>query len=791
MDLRSRHKEGSVLIFNYSPPIFSFIKPSLRYMVHNPTTSKGRLNFTNDGRATVAAHSAGICAVIASLTIIHRPSHNNVDPLLQYFQPRRESVPALDRRSEFSNDDGYLNDVRHCLCAEICHIAKYSLTAKKMKDSTKALMLYTFVNATTNASVMNMFPTINLDVMAKVGDSTSKNKEDRLLQKVKEKYATYRQKYIGDNPDAESIGLKQVSGNYFDTPGANYLSSRLWTFCSDLGKLLQVDQRNNYLYSIGAALSTTDIDLDQYVRNITSDVLESLSQISLERECLKRVMCIRSLLSACLQDPGTLSTHHKRIASNVLSSMVSGILLDMSLLLKGAEYYKRNSLSTHPYVRAKAYALLEGYDNFMASTFSWLLSQLALTGFDSDKAELLFRNVVIPCLMSRGLNSSNAIFKAADKMNLRTNQRTLSFEFGLPVSMNLSTAYLPLLVPVLSHHIPDIVIYASTSPQSDIFYELMSCIVNLDSEPIESHLQMAPAILYGIEKKAPQKEPSLIDSIHLYLSLISMSESHNHAKVKRAVNRFRNYAIRSFLLPKLKHPKSPSGQKMKILNLLQPMLNVAAMKAKYEYVGKLSVSLGEEVKYLHLNLDIKMLATSIFECLDHAIVTQSLVKEKRYSMISQSFDCLRNVIYMSIEDSDLPLLKWCKSNANSNEDANQISIYLEALFVMSKLFSSCIQNPSILSFYRAPPHPSASIKYEPLEHASSEILDQMHKLQEKIDALDYGSSSSTVAIYTPTNHYMCHNTKEVDVLARTFFYDPSPHDINSLVAFQKEYSDAS
>ena len=755
--------------------------------------------FTNDGKAACAVHSAGICAVIASLSVVHKSDQDSLDSLLQSFLPRTDSTSAMECKGAFGNDDTYLNDIRHCLCAELCHVSQYSHLAKDLQEHTKEIMLRTFVSAMTNASVMNAFPTMNHDIMTEIGGIPSKIKEERLLIRVTEKLAAHQHAHKDGNPDVEGLGLKRRAGDYFDTPGVTYLSSHLWTFCKDLGMVLKnkSELANNILCDVGAALLTTDGDLDQYVRNISSDTLESLSQISLERECLKRLMKVRSVLSVCLRDPSLLPTHQRRIVSNAVSSLISGILLDMSLLLKGADYYERNSSSTQPYVHAKTLALLAAYDNFMASTFSWLLSQLALADVDLDKAEFLFRFVILPCLKSRGLIFSNALFKAADKRNYNTNQRTVSFECGLPGSNqptrtidNTSTVKPPFLVSVLSHHMREIVVYAGSSQRDDLFYELMSCIVNLNRDLIKNHLKMVPAIIDDIEKQALGSKADLETSSELYLSLISMSESHNYAKRKTAVNRFRTYVIRSFLLPKLKHPKSPPDQKMNILNLLLPLLDVKTIKTEYEYVEDFSVSLGEEVRYLHLNLDIKHLVISVFECLDHAIVTRSLVEEINCSMLAQCFECLQYIISMKIEGSNFCVLKWCKSNSQSNEDAYQISLYLEALCMMSRFFTS-IQSSSILRFYRTLP-PSGTFDKD-----INDGLEQFNILVKKIHTFDHGkSSSATSYLYGSTNGYTSRSTRGADLCvtegdgqADTKFPALSPHARNCLVAFQEEYAD--
>ena len=428
------------------------MQPSARYAIDRLTTTNDEAqptHFTNKGKANCAAHSAGICSVLVSLCTVRKPELIDMNSLLQSFIPRIEAS-AEGRRDIFSNDDEFQNDIRQCLCSELCHISKYSDVCVQMLGDANEIIVRTFVGSITNANVLNIFPSINHDIMMEVGGAQSKEKEEQLLFRATKKSATFS-RLDGQSPDADGVGLHRRTGDYFDTPGATYMSSHVWTFCADLGLLLEAIAKHkpfgegNLLNRMSSALQENDSDLDPYVRNICSDTLKSLSEVSLERECLKRIMKLRSMLSACLQTTSDASgntyenaPHRIRMVSNIVSSLTSGLLLEMSCIAKGVDYYGRNPSSTQPYIHAKTRALLCAYGNFMIPTLSWLLSQPTLIDASPDQAVFIFRFVILPCLRSRGLDVSQTLLEAASKRNLARGKCTISFECGLQVWIDLS-----------------------------------------------------------------------------------------------------------------------------------------------------------------------------------------------------------------------------------------------------------------------------------------------------------------------------------------------------------------
>jgi len=124
------------------------------------------------------------------------------------------------------------------------------------------------------------------------------------------------------------------------------------------------------------------------------------------------------------------------------------------------------------------------------------------------------------------------------------------------------------LVSLLNRYLREFVFYAGSTGRSEsLFYELMGYISVLDLSLIKEHVQMPLAVIDGIERQASGNQVTLGDAAELYLSLISMSESHTHARRKNTINRFRRFAVRSFLPPRLKLASVPFNQKINILDV--------------------------------------------------------------------------------------------------------------------------------------------------------------------------------------------------------------------------------
>lgn len=723
-------------------------------------------------------HSTAICALLSSLAIALDTGQERLDVLLKSLSPMSASGCSSNSGDTMSNDNSFLNDIRYCLCAEICHISKIPQFRKNLREDIKETILCSFISATTNASVVNLFPTVDLDIMATVGGNSSREREKRLFRKLSKKFAAYQHtaNNLPPHPDAEGLGLRKVRGDYYDTPGATYLSSHFWTFRKDLALVLNDDQnpqRCRVLSDVGISLLNNDGDLDDYVRNICSDVLESLSQITLEREILKRLIILRGILSACLRNTTLLLAHEKDVVSRITSTLISGMLREYSLLLKGADYWKDPQRS-ELYHRAKSHVLLSAYDIFVASTFSWLISQLAFTNFGLDKAQFLYRSIILPSLKNQGLNFSQTLLEAAKK--------SISFEYGVPDLTHPHTtstlvAKPAFLAPVLRHYTRELVVYAASSPEDNLFYDLMNCIIGLDQDIIH-HVNMIPAFIGEIDGKSFDKKTDLSASIELYLSLISMSESRNHTKRNASINRFRTYAIRTFLLPKLKHPTSPLDQKIKILKLLSSFLDVATIRHQYDCFDNMTVSLDDgEIKYLHLSHDLVEMARSIFECLDNVIEASKDGREASLVLLSQCYACLCSIISLEVEGEDCCVRKWCETFSRSNQDAYRMSLYVETMYRISRFFTN--DQKSVLRFYGTVP--PIGILSESLVND----LQQMNELKKRIEGFESKSASKIKNKYT--NSYASHTRGINNPVNTTVNEEQAENSFGSLAAFQGLY----
>ena len=688
--------------------------------------------------------------MIASICSIQEPNaanERNLRLLIESFLPRNGPSSIDETNSSFDNDDEFLNDLRQCFCSELCHVAKFGKNCMVMINTlADDIILRAFLSAITNASVLNAFPSINRQLLLKIGGVGSRDKEDRSLVKALEKLETRP----NNHPDADGHSVLKHMDGYTDTP-SNYMTSHLWSFCEDLSLVLQsiANDKPPSESNILLMLSSSCICDDSTI--ISSNVLKALPRSTLERECLKRVILLKNILQSCFNMYPRLTTELSKIklsevTQTILSAMISGFLLQASCLIKGVEYYEKTPSSCQPYIRAKSQALFTAYSDVMSSVLSWLLLPKTME-FVSEQIRFVYHYIVLPILSNKGLQTARASIYEGSGNSAKT--RILEFEGGMPhagVAAELTTS--KILLNSFYCHIRDVVQYAGSEDGDHHFYEVMSCIQSVNNTFLRQNFSLPAAFLEGREFYKPRDQFELGDYIELHYKHSSS------AHLANTCSRFRSFAIRSFLLPKIKHRTIDSKKKVTMLLVLLLILDVKRIQRQYRWAEPILISVGGDRlgNYLHIRHDIEAIIESIYICIDNGITHPRMMTS---SLMRYCFVSLKCILTMNVKESDPSgsydtpkgLFGWCDASKGENETALMVYLYMELMLTLSKILRS-YQSAVLIEQHRRPKESIAAAS------TSSNDVSKFNAMILNIDAIRNHSLAAQQGTSLQVNLYL-------------------------------------
>lgn len=327
------------------------------------------------GKVLCGRHAGGICAALASFCTLEPHTIFDVETLFQshFFQlPRRRGSDSVTK-----NDKIYHRQVGQCFSAELCRVARVSHKCLYITSTGISAILNTCIDALADASTLDRFPTINSSILVTVGGERSKQKEKIRLEAINV-IDTVDQGV--QRPDIEASGIRKQKKDALDTPGPSYMIAHIWSFVNNLGHSLidislfesQSKDAKIKLGKLGVALLKSDDDLPLHIKLVCSEALRALGPISLERECMKRMMKLRNIFSAILHktvpmaDLNTSAPDCVVNSSEMVSLLIKALLDQLIDIATGVQYYEKNGLHEDLYIQAKARVLQFTYAQFVS-----------------------------------------------------------------------------------------------------------------------------------------------------------------------------------------------------------------------------------------------------------------------------------------------------------------------------------------------------------------------------------------------------------------------------------------
>jgi hypothetical protein len=377
---------------------------------------------------------------------------------------------------------------------------------------------------------------------------------------------------------------------------------------------------------------------------------------------------------------------------------------------------------------------------------------------------------LLPILSSKGFHhQKEIIFSPGVISNYHSSEK---FHKGASLSNTVIQNTSNILFLSLTRYLDGIIDYACFCEEDHKLYQIMNAFEISDPRTLYDNSYIPAAFIGGIERRFSKYELDLVRSIDVYFSLLHANDSAVKNRRKAAINRFRHFAIRSFLLPKLKHELVHIDRKVNMLLILLHMLDIERIKKNYEFSQDIYLTMStHDDEYLTLDVDVVEIIACIFTVLHTSIIGRSI----NSTVISYSYASLRCLLAKTINGHTCSLMQWSINNQDEDENAKRINAHMEALYLLSHILTSYK-----LQFIVE--------RYNTFNFQSDENSNVVERYKILISSAEYFRElRHSTHGQTPQNHYTG-QSKVSELNNSGFDHNISKETIDTLMFFQNEYS---
>lgn len=377
-------------------------------------TSTSSLSY--EGSGTICrGQTGGVLGVLAAMCSIGE-THQALNTVFDLYQSNSAQHSSKDEARNLLQQMGV------CFSSELARLATHDSNCKAFAIQHVQKLLSYLVMGLVDSDTLSMFPTSNLSLLSELDGHSSRSKGNDVLSKV-QNHKRHDPDHEAD-PDQEAYKIKRRRGDYFDTAGPSYNIKNIWSFCENIGHLLvECDtiehancQANLLMKSIGNDIVTICKELRS-----DKDLLELLPQVSVERECLKRLLFFRALFEALHIDE---DNHLDEVMGDEggLFSLLSSSLIENLYYLSGIELELQEQQNigctdaNTRYQRVKAFAFQRAYIELCGAVMTSMLREnIHWEGTDTCN---FVRNNLIPSTFKGNLDLRRTIELSAKNLNL-------------------------------------------------------------------------------------------------------------------------------------------------------------------------------------------------------------------------------------------------------------------------------------------------------------------------------------------------------------------------------------
>eukprot|EP00957_Ditylum_brightwellii_P017712 1334440-Ditylum_brightwellii.AAC.1 len=445
----------------------------------------------------------------------------------------------------------------------------------------------------------------------------------------------------------------------------------------DLQKCSELSKED--IKEIGSILAKNDANHTHDVHKVCSKALEKIPLITMERECMKRIIKLCDILSIvtdrCIQQDEEQSVIFIVIKS-ILEEMhsVSDNVIHHDRLLVKQALSDGTANSRILYKRAKSHALQRAFSELCAAVLSWLLRMSKPRGDGDDRRMIIFvrDSIVVPSLLKRGdeLRINMGKSSASQRNNYENQSQPIPhFDFNLiPIE---SSAFLSNSIPDTSakrlsndlflgvhRRVRDFIVHIASrmSERQSSFLSLYNAVLNagilLNDDLVSTAIGLA--LRSDIDERATMRQltkPStemdaLQTAVDVYFFALGRERTFSNKDDIQAVG--------------FSKEKKVSG-----LVILQHLM-VPRQSNRRRFSGNnngshQNISVEENQDFLNLGSDISAIAKGLFHCLFDAIRGDGACG----LLIENIFTCARGLLTLPIHGNTsmgISQAEGCQSN---------------------------------------------------------------------------------------------------------------------------------
>lgn len=608
-----------------------------------------------------------LCTTLASLCEHHTTRQIVAEYVvsIESILTKTSSTHGYDK-SYLQSDVSFVQRSKQCFLVELIALMKNSKSTISLHEKEKSLILRSFIEALVDADAINTFPTGNLKALESTGGVTSRQKEQKVIKRLYHRFETSVHEGSNIKNNLEKICLHRSNFNFITFPG-HYMATNFWSFTQDLGIVLtkQSDVEDIY-HKIGLVL-LNDIDDDPMFGEVYEDLLESLPLLSLERQCFKRFIKVLAIFKVSIKS-AVNNQMLMPLQTDLISVLTKEMIQHLDGIVKGVEY--QHKCNTKSYEYAKASILQHAYTQFFISNITWILREVSLARLEmKDIGEYFYRNLLQPSL--KGSFHDGTIFSTTASSRASVIRYDYLPSIGSP--HHDLKSFKKELFNAVSKHVRELVLYAATiidtRTRNTLFYEIMDAA--LFSKFEKEDVQLLPALVDGVDVHLENPSSPLCTTFNLSFALSSESGSIHFES--NAIKQFRTFAIRKFMLPKLKH--KDDGTKISILRQLYQLLNIRFLTQRCGNHHNFSIGFGDEdQEYLDFQNDLCLIIYSLTCLLLQTQLSAELVKNV--------YKCLIQISYLKFKDGKT-IVEWCQSYSNDDIAIRYFKVEMKLLFYLS------------------------------------------------------------------------------------------------------------
>ena len=647
-------------------------------------SSVGNNNENGEHRKLCHSQSGGVLSVLAALCSILPLSG-----MYEMFEPTH----AIEDVSRF-----YLQQMATCVSCELLRLSRHSRLCKALALQNIQKILNFLFAALVDSDTLAMFPSCNLALLFKLDGHNSRSKGNDLLSKAQVRVSSAPQ-----DPDQEAHKIKRMSGEYFDTAGPTYTSKNIWSFLENVGQVLASSSPYDIKCPVGTWQSFRSIGIEivntckKLRLDKDTDLLELLPQVSVERECLKRLLAFRALFTSLKNGRhDRLNTVLGGGCTVVLTSIVENLyyLSGIELELEEQRSIGCDDSDTR-YQRATALAFHRAYAELCSSLMTLLLCEN--NNWESVVARDLVRCNLIASAFRGDLDLRRTIEGVANKLNLCLRRRSSKGQL-LNLTEDLFTS--------LSRRTCDLLVYAADCGDKDnyrvvLFNAMLRGVSSKGNASVDAFITTVGSRLILTSETIGARSTLSPDGLERAIdNRIFCGENDGIDDLESMIG-LRDWVMSVFLVGRLGSAGTAPLVISMSLKFLTCMIKIfssdefSPRQKIYDVSGNLA-SIAIYIKLVH----------SLKECLCNSI--RSSLDEK---FVAEFFCCARHFLALpctlksaSLDKESKTLLSWASppsmNTAHSDEVSYLHSAYIYEFFMWLKLFGELLRHQATTAILR-------------------------------------------------------------------------------------------